>query len=64
LKEKEREGIELERAQNKRKARGLWAKTPFFLPRSRTGEGGRAAGSALGSATAGKGGNGGRNVGY
>jgi hypothetical protein len=25
----------------KRKARGLWAKVPFFLPRSRTGEGGR-----------------------
>jgi hypothetical protein len=25
----------------KEKARGLWAKVPFFLPRFRTGEGGR-----------------------
>jgi hypothetical protein len=31
-----REGLRI-----KRKARGLWAKVPFFLPRSRTGEGGR-----------------------
>jgi hypothetical protein len=56
----------LERAQDKRKGRGLWAKTPFFLPRSRTREGGRAAlaGGAPGSAAARKGENGGRNVGY
>jgi hypothetical protein len=31
-----REGLRI-----KRKARGLWEKVPFFLPRSRTGEGGR-----------------------
>jgi hypothetical protein len=28
---------------NKKKVGGLWANVPFFLPRSRTGEGGRGA---------------------
>jgi hypothetical protein len=49
-----REGLRI-----KIKARGLWAKAPFFFPRSRTGEGGRGglgrrrAAASQGSAAAG-----------